>query len=116
MSDQVRVTECLFILNPLGEKTRLNLANETNTSSVYAGLWSVMPLQNHQGVNVMQEIADRLNAVNHLNSINAVPFLLTCTRPLTRPCCVNFQPNTEFTLFSDLMPLSRSVRINPDRV
>ncbi len=67
---------------------------------------------NHQGVNVMQEIADRLNAVNHLNGINAVRSPADLYKAFDQTVLRQFQPNTEFTLFNDLMPLSRSVRIN----
>lgn len=71
---------------------------------------------NHQGVNVMQEIADRLNAVNHLNGINAVRSPADLYKAFDQTVLRQFQPNTEFTLFNDLMPLSRSVRIESDGV
>ena len=61
---------------------------------------------NHQGVNVMQEIADRLNAVNHLNGINAVRSPADLYKAFDQTVLRQFQPNTEFTLFNDLMPLS----------
>ncbi|MCC9584952.1 DUF6260 family protein, partial [Enterobacter hormaechei subsp. steigerwaltii] len=67
---------------------------------------------NHQGINVMQEMADRLNAVNQLNGINAVRSPADLYKAFDQTVLRQFQPNTEFTLFNDLMPLSRSVRIN----
>ena len=70
---------------------------------------------NHQGINVMQEMADRINAVNHLNGINAVRSPADLYKAFDQTVLRQFQPNTEFTLFNDLMPLSRSVRIRQVR-
>ncbi|EHC1064019.1 phage coat protein [Salmonella enterica subsp. enterica serovar Chomedey] len=67
---------------------------------------------NHQGVNVMKEIANRINAANQLNGINAVRSPADLYKAFDQTVLRQFEPTTEFTLFNDLMPLSRSVRIN----
>lgn len=93
----------------LGEKTGNLAVNQYQFGMLTMELNAAL---NHQGVNVMQEIADRLNAVNHLNGINAVRSPADLYKAFDQTVLRQFQPNTEFTLFNDLMPLSRSVRIN----
>ena len=93
----------------LGEKTG-NL--EVNTYQFGMLSQERAAAVNHQGVNVMQEIADRLNTINKLNGINAVRSPADLYKAFDQTITRQFEPNTQFTLLNDIMPLSRSVRIN----
>ena len=67
---------------------------------------------NHQGVNVMKEIADRVNMASTLNGINAVRSPADLYKTFDQTVRRQFENKDEFTLLNDLTPLSRSVRIN----
>ncbi|MDX7999359.1 phage coat protein [Xenorhabdus sp. Reich] len=47
----------------------------------------------------------------YLNAVNAVDDIRRLYRAYDQTVIKQFEPNTEFTLFNDLMPLSRSVRL-----
>ena len=57
----------------------------------------------------IREDADRLNAVNAVDDIRRL------YRAFDTTVLAQFEPNTQFTLLNDLMPLSRSVRIEQSR-
>jgi len=67
---------------------------------------------NSKGVNVMQEIADRVNMINSLNGINAVRSPADLYKAFDQTVLDEFQNPNEFVLFNDLQQYSRSARIN----
>ena len=93
----------------LGEKTGNLAVNQYQFGMLTQERDAAM---NHQGVNVMKQLADRITAINHLQGINAVRSPADLYKAFDQTVLRQFEPNTEFTLFNDLMPLSRSVRIN----
>ena len=63
-----------------------------------------------------QSVADfiaraRFGENGHLDAVNAVDDIRRMYRAYDQTVLAQFEPNTEFTLFNDLMPLSRSVRL-----
>ncbi|HEI8866090.1 TPA: phage coat protein [Serratia odorifera] len=93
----------------LGEKTGNLEVNSFQYEQLKAERQAAV---NPQGMNVMQEIADRVNMINKLNGINAVRSPADLYKAFDQTVLRQFEPNTEFTLLNDLIPLSRSVRIN----
>ncbi|MBE9780628.1 phage coat protein, partial [Escherichia coli] len=63
-----------------------------------------------------QAVADfiaraRFGEQGQLDAVNAVDDIRRMYRAYDQTVLAQFEPNTEFTLFNDLMPLSRSVRL-----
>ncbi|KAJ95684.1 major capsid protein [Raoultella planticola] len=63
-----------------------------------------------------QAVADfiaraRFGDNGHIDAVNAVDDIRRLYRAYDQTVLAQFEPNTEFTLFNDLMPLSRSVRL-----
>lgn len=93
----------------IGEKTNNLAVNSYQFAQLAQERQAAM---NHQGVNVMEEIANRVNIASKLNGINAVRSPLDLYKTFDQTVLSQFTNQDEFTLLNDLTPLSRSVRIN----
>lgn len=94
-----------------------SLGQKTNNFAINNYQWAQLikereSARNNQGVNVMQEIADRVNMSAELNGINAVRSPADLYKTFDQTVVRQFQNQDEFTLLNDLTGLSRSVRIN----
>ena len=93
----------------IGEKTNNLAVNSYQFAQLAQERQAAM---NHQGVNVMEEIANRVNIASKLNGINAVRSPLDLYKTFDQTVLSQFTNQDELTLLNDLTPLSRSVRIN----
>jgi len=99
----------LVFSRAMGERTGHLAINSYQFSQLVLEREAAM---NNQGMNVMQEIANRINLSSHLNGINAVRSPVDLYRTFDQTVLAEFQNQDEFALLTDLTPLSRSVRIN----
>lgn len=93
----------------IGEKTNNLAVNSYQFAQLNQERQAAM---NHQGMNVMEEIASRVNIASKLNGINAVRSPADLYKTFDQTVLAQFTNQDEFTLLNDLTPLSRSVRIN----
>ncbi|VDZ84323.1 Uncharacterised protein [Kluyvera intermedia] len=89
------------------------------TGNAEVNQWQFNNLQNERNASA-QAVADflartRFGENGHLDAVNAVDDIRRLYRAFDTTVLQQFEPNTEFTLLNDLMPLSRSVRIEQSR-
>ncbi|VTP70327.1 Uncharacterised protein [Leclercia adecarboxylata] len=89
------------------------------TGNAEINQWQFNSLQNERNASA-QAVADflartRFGENGHLDAVNAVDDIRRLYRAFDTTVLQQFEPNTEFTLLNDLMPLSRSVRIEQSR-
>lgn len=93
------------------------LGEKTKNAEVNA--WQFNNLQNERNASA-QAVADLLARASmgefgQLDAVNAVDDIRRLYRAFDTTVLQQFEPNTEFTLLNDLMPLSRSVRLEQSR-
>ncbi|OKP29390.1 major capsid protein [Serratia fonticola] len=93
------------------------MAKETNNLEANNAQWDELELARNSSAQAVADFIARTrfrgDAANspYLNATNAVDDIRRLYKAYDQTVLAEFEPNTEFTLLNDLMPLSRSVRL-----
>ncbi|HIE0970570.1 TPA: major capsid protein [Proteus mirabilis] len=87
-------------------------ATETGNLEANQAQFGALSLERNSSAQAVADFIARTRNMPFLDAANAVDDIKRLYRAYDQTVLAEFQPNTEFTLLNDLMPLSRSVRIS----
>ncbi|WP_337240530.1 major capsid protein [Proteus faecis] len=87
-------------------------ATETGNLEANQAQFGALSLERNSSAQAVADFIARTRNMPVLDAANAVDDIKRLYRAYDQTVLAEFQPNTEFTLLNDLMPLSRSVRIS----
>lgn len=98
-----------------------SIGEKTGNLAVNRAQWRALELERNASAQAAADFLARTQFrgdaenVPYLDAVNAVDDIRRLYRAFDTTVLQQFEPNTEFTLLNDLMPLSRSVRIEHSR-
>ncbi|WP_246858300.1 major capsid protein, partial [Enterobacter hormaechei] len=98
-----------------------SIGEKTGNLAVNQAQWRALEIERNASAQAAADFLARTqfrgDAENapYLDAVNAVDDIRRLYRAFDTTVLQQFEPNTEFTLLNDLMPLSRSVRIEQSR-
>lgn len=87
-------------------------ATETGNLEANQAQFGALSLERNSSAQAVADFIARTRNMPVLDAANAVDDIKRLYKAYDQTVLAEFQPNTEFTLLNDLMPLSRSVRIS----
>ncbi len=98
-----------------------SIGEKTGNLAVNQAQWRALEIERNASAQAAADFLARTQFrgdaenVPYLDAVNAVDDIRRLYRAFDTTVLQQFEPNTEFTLLNDLMPLSRSVRIEQSR-
>ncbi|WP_314412145.1 major capsid protein [Pantoea septica] len=96
-----------------------SIGERTGNLEVNQAQFAELQMARNEGAQAAADFLGRLRGIREdagrLNAVNAVDEIRRLYRAFDTTVLAQFEPNTQFTLLNDLMPLSRSVRIEQSR-
>jgi len=96
-----------------------SIGERTGNLEVNQAQFAELQMARNEGAQAAADFLGRLRGIREdagrLNAVNAVDDIRRLYRAFDTTVLAQFEPNTQFTLLNDLMPLSRSVRIEQSR-
>ncbi|WP_048780799.1 major capsid protein [Pantoea vagans] len=96
-----------------------SIGERTGNLDVNQAQFAELQLARNEGAQAAADFLGRVRGIREdagrLDAVNAVDDIRRLYRAFDTTVLAQFEPNTQFTLLNDLMPLSRSVRIEQSR-
>lgn len=96
-----------------------SIGERTGNLEVNQAQFAELQMARNEGAQAAADFLGRVRGIREdagrLNAVNAVDDIRRLYRAFDTTVLAQFEPNTQFTLLNDLMPLSRSVRIEQSR-